>query len=291
MFLPLAGGGWKAHEVGDRIVYRSGQETISHAIVVGQYRWQVLMARRVQSGLPDLEMDKILYLSEFEVLGFVDHPLIDRPRASDLIVFGTPLKLKFAVVSSISRYETMVSRYVKSKRAFASATSPLDRTSPYSIVGTSLITSDLALFSDFAEGKRIFLGKMQATPPCRPNSAPLPEVQLSPDDPRLFSIEEFGIVVDLPHLQAITIARFQYSTPYLDAFLYHLECVRSGKRYAQGYQTVLTYWGPPDLRVPGSETGEVRAYFFHGVPTDENFLSLSPHTDVLSPASSNLSLR
>ncbi len=264
----------RAHEVGDRIVYRIDPETVGYAIVVVKYRWQILMARRMQNEIDETGAGDILYLSEFEVLGFVDQPRMPRPQAGDLMVVETPHGMRFNLVISVTRHHTLATRFINSRKTFSRTPNNINRSLPYCIVGMSNIEIDLNEFYDLAKGHQRFKGFLQSPPPVQPAAIPFPGVSVDPDDPRHFRIEEVGVAVSVLNKGIVTVARLQYSTPYLDKFLYYLETVRSGARYAEGYQTMLAYCGPPDSRVPGSETGEVRAYFFNGLPADEHFRPL-----------------
>ena len=273
MLLPLNDGSWKEHESGDRVVHQIDFRTTSYAVVTSRFRGYTLKARRLLSPGDRQGIGPVFTLGSHEVTGYIGHPQLEVLTAGDLIWIEA-LNLdgsirndgyRFAEVSSTSNVTTNIRRFDQRRGTFAKQESVLDARSGWVRLGNRGREADKLRFAAVVQGKLSLPTQSRLRPP------PPPEVSR---DPRDFVRESLGFGVSPTTGHVATVGRFENSTKYADSFLYHLRKIQSGEQHASGFQSILTYWGPPDSRIPGSELGEVKAYFLDGKPTDENFQPL-----------------
>lgn len=273
MLLPLNDGSWKDHERGDRVVHQIDFQVVAYALVTSKFGCWTLKARRLLAPDDKQGVGPVFSLGPHEVTGYVGHPQLIVLLKDDLIwvealnLDGTTRNdgYRFALVSSVGNHKIKIRRFDQRREVFAKQESDFNVNSEWIRIGNQGRESDRLKFTAMVKGT------LSLPPQTRLRLPPPPE---TPQDPRDYVRKSVGLSISTISGRATTVGRFENSTKYPDSFLYHLRKIQSGEQHAVGFQSILTYWGLPDLRISGSELGEVRAYFLDGKPTDEDFQPL-----------------
>jgi hypothetical protein len=268
MLLPLNNGEWQAHEAGHRLVCQPTYDPASRyfAIVTNPYLYNVARVRLLEDERSSEGFGKVRGVGENEVLGYIGHPLMQRLWADDLIWVNDLTRdgktradgFRFAVVMKIDHQLTTLIRRFNQKTHTWAKTSTLLHSKKWMRLGNLNVPADRAYFEQLLKAEIDTPALIE-----RPQ-APIPA--LPPDDPRAFTRVGAALLVSTAGGPPVTISRLEYSTKYPQSFLRQLNSIQSGAAYCKGWQALLTYYGPTDPDIPGSDLGEVSLCFHDGQP-------------------------
>jgi hypothetical protein len=268
MLLPLNNGELQAHEAGHRLVCQTTHDPASRyfAIVTSRYLYSVARVRLLEDERSLEGFGKVRGVSENEVLGYIGHPIVQRLWVDDFIWINDLTRdgktradgLRYAVVVTIDhQLTTFIRRFNQKSQTWAKTATLLDSKN-WMRLGNLNVQADRAYL------ERLVKAEIDTPAYVERPQAPIPEP--SSDDPRAYTRVGTALLFSMSGEPPVAISRLEYSTKYPQGFLRYLNSIQSGSTYSKGWQAKLTYYGPADPDIPGSELGEVSICFHDGVP-------------------------
>ena len=266
MLLPRNDGSWKPHETGDRIVCQPTHDPSSryYAIVSHARGWSSLEARLLEDRFGSDGYGALRIIGQNEVLGYVGHPFEWRYWAGDVVYIkernrdGSVRKdgRRFAHIVSVDKQcWAVIQRFDQKTQKWAKAKSKIE-------CGNWMRLGNVNVAAERDYCSRLMSDAIEC--PDFPDRPVPPAPPPKPNDPRHYTRQAFAQLLSVPDGRLMAMQRFEHSTPYPDQFLRNLSNVQSGKCGGPGWQSVLVYYGPPDSRIPGSDSGDVLMVFDQG---------------------------